>query len=143
MVSPKAPDPEDLALMQFARCTSPLARPFGGEERGRPTGRPRVRGGHLSDPNRPAPSLDCCSHQQAVPLTLTLSPESREEMERPVTTRGQRTRKMPDKKLILLGHIAGAHGIRGEVLVKTYTVAPEDIAAYGPLTDASGTNPTS
>lgn len=43
------------------------------------------------------------------------------------------------KKLILLGHIAGAHGIRGEVLVKTYTGAPEDIAAYGPLTDASGT----
>lgn len=47
---------------------------------------------------------------------------------------------MPEsKKLILLGHIAGAHGIRGEVLVKTYTGAPEDIAAYGPLTDVTGT----
>lgn len=47
---------------------------------------------------------------------------------------------MPDdKKLILLGHVAGAHGIRGEVLVKTYTGAPADIAAYGPLTDATGT----
>ncbi len=43
-----------------------------------------------------------------------------------------------DKRLILLGHIAGAHGIRGEVLVKTYTGAAEDIAAYGPLTDAAG-----
>lgn len=45
---------------------------------------------------------------------------------------------MPDAKLVLLGHVAGAHGIRGEVLVKTYTGAPADIAAYGPLTDATG-----
>jgi 16S rRNA processing protein RimM len=45
---------------------------------------------------------------------------------------------MLGKKLILLGHIAGAHGIRGEVLVKTYTGAPDDIASYGPLTDATG-----
>ncbi len=46
---------------------------------------------------------------------------------------------MPDKKLVLLGHVAGAHGIRGELLIKSYTAAPEDIAAYGALTDASGT----
>ena len=46
---------------------------------------------------------------------------------------------MPDRnKRILLGHVAGAHGIRGEVLVKSYTAAPEDIASYGPLTDATG-----
>lgn len=36
---------------------------------------------------------------------------------------------------ILLGHIAGAHGIRGEVLIKSYTDVPEDIATYGPLHD--------
>jgi 16S rRNA processing protein RimM len=41
-------------------------------------------------------------------------------------------------KPILLGRIVGAHGIRGEVLVKTYTSVPEDIAAYGPLTSESG-----
>lgn len=40
---------------------------------------------------------------------------------------------------ILLGHIAGAHGIRGEVLIKTYTEAPENVGAYGPLSDESGT----
>ena len=40
---------------------------------------------------------------------------------------------------ILLGRIAGAHGIRGEVLIKTFTEAPENIGAYGPLSDASGT----
>jgi 16S rRNA processing protein RimM len=41
----------------------------------------------------------------------------------------------PSRRL-LLGRIAGAHGIRGEVLIHAYTGAPEDIAAYGPLTDA-------
>ena len=40
---------------------------------------------------------------------------------------------------ILLGHIAGAHGIRGEVLVRTFTEAPENIGAYGALSDESGT----
>jgi 16S rRNA processing protein RimM len=39
---------------------------------------------------------------------------------------------------ILLGRIAGAHGIRGEVLIKTFTRTPENIGAYGPLSDQSG-----
>lgn len=39
---------------------------------------------------------------------------------------------------ILLGHIAGAHGIKGEVLIKSYTGDPLAIADYGPLTDDSG-----
>ena len=43
----------------------------------------------------------------------------------------------PDR--ILLGRIAGAHGIRGEVLIKTFTEAPENVGAYGPLSDESGT----
>jgi 16S rRNA processing protein RimM len=43
----------------------------------------------------------------------------------------------PDR--ILLGRIAGAHGIRGEVLIKTFTAAPENIGAYGPLSDETGT----
>jgi 16S rRNA processing protein RimM len=41
-------------------------------------------------------------------------------------------------KRVLLGRIAAAHGIRGEVLVKTFTGRPEDIAAYGPLDDGAG-----
>lgn len=45
---------------------------------------------------------------------------------------------MPDDKRILLGHVAGAHGIRGEVLVKSYAANAADIAAYGALTDAAG-----
>ncbi len=41
-------------------------------------------------------------------------------------------------KRILLGRIAGAHGIRGEVIVHAFTEPPENIAAYGPLFDESG-----
>jgi 16S rRNA processing protein RimM len=44
----------------------------------------------------------------------------------------------PAARRILLGRIAGAHGIRGEVLIKAFTERPEDIAAYGPLDDGSG-----
>ncbi len=39
---------------------------------------------------------------------------------------------------ILLGHIVGAHGIRGEVMIRSYADNPEDIGAYGALSDASG-----
>ena len=39
---------------------------------------------------------------------------------------------------ILLGRIAGAHGIRGEVLIHSYAGVPEEIGIHGPLSDASG-----
>jgi len=39
---------------------------------------------------------------------------------------------------ILVGVVAGPHGVRGLVKVRSYTAAPADIAAYGPLTDADG-----
>lgn len=43
------------------------------------------------------------------------------------------------KARVLLATIATAHGIRGEVMVRTYTGDPEDIASYGPLSDKTGT----
>jgi len=43
----------------------------------------------------------------------------------------------PDE-MVLLGHISTAHGIRGEVVIKSHTSDPADIAAYGPLTDKAG-----
>ena len=39
---------------------------------------------------------------------------------------------------VLLGRVRAAHGIRGHVLIHTFTEAPEDIASYGPLQDESG-----
>lgn len=40
---------------------------------------------------------------------------------------------------VCVGAIAGAFGVRGEVRLKSFTTTPEDIAAYGPLTDEAGT----
>lgn len=39
---------------------------------------------------------------------------------------------------ILLGRIVGAHGIRGDVVIHSFAATPEDIGAYGPLSDKSG-----
>lgn len=41
---------------------------------------------------------------------------------------------------VLLGQIVGAHGVRGDVLVKTFTQETDGIAAYE-LTDADGQRP--
>lgn len=39
---------------------------------------------------------------------------------------------------VCVGVIGGVHGVRGIVKVKSFTADPADVAAYGPLTDASG-----
>lgn len=48
---------------------------------------------------------------------------------------------MSKGKRILLGEITGAHGVRGEVLVRSFTADPAAIGEYGALTDADGTAP--
>lgn len=40
---------------------------------------------------------------------------------------------------VCVGVIKGAHGVRGLVRVKPFTEVPEDIVAYGPLGDETGT----
>lgn len=47
--------------------------------------------------------------------------------------------KATDGRRVLLGTISSAHGIRGEVTLRTYTADPQAIAAYGPLSDKDGT----
>ena len=42
------------------------------------------------------------------------------------------------ERRVLLGHVAGAHGIRGAVLVRSYTAEPGAIADYGVLEDETG-----
>lgn len=39
---------------------------------------------------------------------------------------------------LTLGVIRGAHGVRGQVRILSFTAAPEAIAGYGPLTDRTG-----
>lgn len=41
--------------------------------------------------------------------------------------------------LVCVGAIAGAYGVRGELRVKSYCAAPEDVATYGALTDEGST----
>ncbi|MDX2258710.1 MAG: ribosome maturation factor RimM [Hyphomicrobiaceae bacterium] len=48
---------------------------------------------------------------------------------------------MTSNPRVLLGVVTGAHGIRGEVTIKSFTAVAEDIAAYGPLTDGGGGRP--
>ncbi|HUH85224.1 MAG TPA: ribosome maturation factor RimM [Stellaceae bacterium] len=38
----------------------------------------------------------------------------------------------------MLGVITGAHGVKGEVRVKSFTAEPQAIAGYGPLEDEEG-----
>jgi 16S rRNA processing protein RimM len=40
--------------------------------------------------------------------------------------------------LVVVGAIAGAFGVRGEVRVRSFTAEPDGVVAYGPLLDASG-----
>ena len=39
---------------------------------------------------------------------------------------------------VLLAVVLGAHGLKGEVRVKTFTAAPDKLGAYGPLHAADG-----
>jgi 16S rRNA processing protein RimM len=41
------------------------------------------------------------------------------------------------QRRVLLGEITGAHGIRGDVVLRSFTATPEAIATYGPLTDVT------
>jgi len=43
-----------------------------------------------------------------------------------------------DDRLIAVGVLRGAHGVRGEVRVKSYTADPEALFNYGPLVDETG-----
>ena len=43
-----------------------------------------------------------------------------------------------DSGRLLIGVITSAHGVRGEVRVKSFTADPDNLPSYGPFTDASG-----
>lgn len=45
---------------------------------------------------------------------------------------------MTVRDAVLVGVITGAHGIRGEVKLRSFTAEPEAIAAYSPLETAAG-----
>lgn len=53
-------------------------------------------------------------------------------------TAPQHTPASPSDRKLCIAAIAGAHGVRGLVKLKTFTEFPEDVAAYGPLTNKEG-----
>ena len=46
--------------------------------------------------------------------------------------------KILNQKRICVGIIVGSHGLNGYIKIKSFMVVPEDIVAYGPLTDKQG-----
>lgn len=44
----------------------------------------------------------------------------------------------PGRRLIRIAQLAGAHGVRGDVRVKSFTAHPEDCFAFGPLLSQAG-----
>jgi 16S rRNA processing protein RimM len=42
------------------------------------------------------------------------------------------------EKRVCVGVVAGAHGVRGAVKIKSFTAEPKDVARYGPLEDENG-----
>jgi len=45
-----------------------------------------------------------------------------------------------DQKLILVGHVAGGFGVKGEVRITAYTADPLALTAYGPLLRGDGSH---
>ena len=45
---------------------------------------------------------------------------------------------MSDTRLVLVGQVAGAFGVRGDVRVTAFTETPENLLDYSPLLDGSG-----
>ena len=45
---------------------------------------------------------------------------------------------MAPRDMVLVGRITGAHGIRGEVKLRSFTADPAAIASYSPLETATG-----
>ncbi|MEO1964179.1 ribosome maturation factor RimM [Hyphomonas sp.] len=43
-----------------------------------------------------------------------------------------------DKRLIVVGVLKGAHGVRGDVRVKSFTADPDAVFDFGPLLDETG-----
>jgi len=74
--------------------------------------------------------------------SLTWSSSSTDRGRRPQGARlGPDERELREKskaKRVCLGVVLGAHGVRGELRIRSYTEDPRAIVAYGPLEDESG-----
>ena len=56
----------------------------------------------------------------------------------PVTADAQAAPAAERARTVCVGRIVGAHGVRGIVRVRSYTADPDDLVAYGALSDEAG-----
>jgi 16S rRNA processing protein RimM len=52
------------------------------------------------------------------------------------TATGRRGREATDR--VCVGTVTGARGLKGEVRIRSFTAEPEDVVAYGPVSDKAG-----
>ena len=69
---------------------------------------------------------------RACTLRLGIAPSPR-----PSPPAGERELQSSGKR-VCVGVVTGAHGVRGNVRIKSFTADPRDVARYGPLEDESG-----
>ncbi|MEL6113436.1 MAG: ribosome maturation factor RimM [Pseudomonadota bacterium] len=53
-------------------------------------------------------------------------------------SRNRKPSLVPDRARVCVGAFAGAHGVRGEAKLKSFTADPADVAAYGPVESEDG-----
>src|SRR5437764_5153499 len=66
------------------------------------------------------------------------SPRSGRLEGRTAPSAAQNAAVAPAAKRVCVGVIAGAHGVRGAVRIKSFTAEPKGIVQYGPVEDESG-----
>lgn len=59
-------------------------------------------------------------------------------MRQPISNKAPSSLSSAENPRVCLGVITSPHGIRGAVKIKTYTQDPQNLTAYGPLTDETG-----
>lgn len=66
------------------------------------------------------------------------SPHSGRLEGRTAATQPEPERIPPSGKRVCVGVVAGAHGVRGAVRIKSFTADPKDVGRYGPVEDEGG-----
>ncbi|HWA23904.1 MAG TPA: ribosome maturation factor RimM [Caulobacterales bacterium] len=125
-------DPKSAAAEILALIPSPLA----GEGQG--GGEPRIDRTRL-DSSDATQSIGRSPHPYPSPrgggVRKSAAADARPSRKRKLVAEKD---ALPPENLILVGAITGAFGVRGELRVKSFTAALEDVCAYGPLLDESG-----
>jgi 16S rRNA processing protein RimM len=76
--------------------------------------------------------------ESRLPVSSSRAGGGRKPRERRVVEQHEGAAPIDPNTLILVGRVAGAFGVKGEIKLRPYTVEGESVASYGPLFDAGG-----